>query len=117
MYYSAHVYPLFNSDDFSHLLNQREPAETGDWLNVIIQITDSRAPAPAEPARHQVEVALYRDFRFVKLQDGTWKANAEMLANAIQTSGAVIKGMWYALSALLYSYSSFQDQRGSHCLD
>lgn len=108
---------MFGTEDFDHMLNQRGPADTGDWINVIVQITDSRAPAPAEPARHQVEVGLYRDFRFLKPQDGTWKANAEMLVNAIQTSGAVIKGMWCTLIIFLYLSSLCQGQRGSRCPD
>lgn len=90
----------------------------GDWVTITVQITDSRAPAPAEPARHQVEVGLYKDFRFIDILDGTWKANAELLTNAIQTSGAVIKGMWCLLIELLNSSDSYgQDQRGSHFPD
>lgn len=77
------------------MLGQPVPANMGDWVNITVQITDSCAPAPAEPARHQVEVGLYKDFCFIDILDGTWKANAELLANTIQTSGAVIKGMWY----------------------
>lgn len=51
-HYSADTYTMFSPKDFDHMLNQQVPADMGDWINITVQITNSRVPAPAEPARH-----------------------------------------------------------------
>lgn len=61
-------------------------------MNITVQITDIRPPFAAEPAQHEVEVPLYREFLAVDGM-GVWKANASVLMNQLQATAAVIKGM------------------------
>lgn len=61
-------------------------------MNITVQITDVRPPFAMEPAQHEVEVPMYREFLTIDGM-GVWKANTIALINQLQATAAVIKGM------------------------